>query len=58
MEQLYDLDGNRNVRNTNINHFAPLFESVYKEGTKPRIKTKKIAITVLTEYEHKDKNEW
>ena len=40
MEQLDDLDENRYECNTNINHFAPIFESDNEEGTKQRTKSK------------------
>ena len=33
MEKLDDSNGNRHKLKTNINHFAPLFESDNKEGT-------------------------
>ena len=38
MEQLDESYGNGNGRKTNINHFAPLFESYNEEGTTHRTK--------------------
>ena len=36
MEQLDESDGNRQLRENNINQFAPLYESDYEEDTKHR----------------------
>ena len=52
MEQLDDFDGNR--RNTNINHFAPLYELDDEEGTKPSPKPKETPVKVQSEDEDAD----
>ena len=54
-EQLYDLDGNRHRRNTNINQFSSLFESENEEGTKCRTKPNTPTME-LSEDEEEDKN--
>ena len=56
MDHLDDQDGNVHGCNTNINHYAPLFESDGEEGTKPSPKRNKTPVIVLSEYEDKDKN--
>ena len=56
IEQLDELDGNEHRRNTNINHFAPLFESHNEEGTEPGTKPNNTPIIVLIEDEEKDQN--
>ena len=55
MEQLYESDGSRHGRNTNINQFSLLFESNDEEGTKSMTKPKKIPVVVLSEDEDEDK---
>ena len=47
IDSLDDSDGNR--RNKNINHFAPLFESYYDEGTKPITKPNMNTFIVISE---------
>ena len=57
MEKLDNFDGNGHGRNTNTNHFAPLFKPDNDEGTKQRSKPNTI-IVVLSEYwEEKNKGE-
>ena len=56
MEQLDDLDGNRHGCNTNINHFAPIFESFDEEGTTTRTKPTKTTVIVLSEDEDREEN--
>ena len=55
MDKLHDSDRNRHIQNTNINQFAPLFESDDEEGTKPNTKPKKISVIELSEDEYKGK---
>ena len=58
MEQLDDSDGNGHRRNTNINHFAQLFESDNGEVTNNRTKPKTTTIVVSKdEEEEKNKRE-
>ena len=52
MDQLDDLDGNGH--NTNINHFTPIIESDYEEGTNPSQKPNMIPVIVLSEDEAAD----
>ena len=54
MEKLGDSDGKG--RNTNINHFASLFESYDEEGTNTSPKPKKTPVIVLSEDEDKGQN--
>ena len=55
MKQLDESYINEHGRKTNINHFAPIFESDNEEGTKHRTKPK-TTIVVLSEYEEGSKN--
>ena len=54
MEQLDYSDGDGHWCNTNINHFALLFESDDEESTKHRMKPRN-PIIALSEYEEEDK---
>ena len=47
MEKLGILDGHRHGRNTNINNFAPLFESENEEGIDTSPENKKNTVIVL-----------
>ena len=47
IEQLDKSDINGHGRKTNINHFAPLFESYTEEGTKHRTKPKTIIVVLI-----------
>ena len=49
MEQLEKSDGIGHGRKTNIDYYAPLFESYYEEGNKHRKKTKNPIIVIIGE---------
>ena len=49
-------DSDVNQRNTNTNHFVPLFESDYEEDINPNTKSKKNPVIVLSEDEDADKH--
>ena len=52
MDQLDYLDGNRH--NTNINQFAPLFESYDEDVNKTSLKPKKTPVISQSENEYAD----
>ena len=56
MEKFYNLDVHGHGRNTNINHFAPIFESNNEKGNKTIPKPKKTPVVVLSEDENQDAN--
>ena len=54
MEQLYESDGSRHGRNTNINQFAPIFESENEQVAKHRAKT---MTTIIVPSQYQEENE-